>query len=100
MSKKKLGLFILALSLCLSMRIPVLAQENVESIDKSERMQNKDFENIIVEIQNIKSAHPEYSEDMILEIMNQNHPNSYTWRGKRHWGYLECTYRVRKKIMY
>ena len=76
MSKKKLGLFILALSLCLSMRIPVLAQENVESIDKSERMQNKDFENIIVEIQNIKSAHPEYSEDMILEIMNQNHPNS------------------------
>ena len=59
MSKKKLGLFILALSLCLSMRIPVLAQENVESIDKSERMQNKDFENIIVEIQNIKSAHPE-----------------------------------------
>ena len=58
------------------MRIPVLAQENVESIDKSERMQNKDFENIIVEIQNIKSAHPEYSEDMILEIMNQNHPNS------------------------
>ena len=61
MSKKKLGLFILALSLCLSMRIPVLAQENVESIDKSERMQNKDFENIIVEIQNIKSAHPETS---------------------------------------
>lgn len=76
MSKKKLGLFILALSLCLSMKIPVLAQENVEIIDKSECMQSEEFENIIGEIQNIKSLHPEYSEDMILKIMNQNHPNT------------------------
>ena len=43
-----------------------------------ERVQNTDFENIINEIQNIKSANPEYSEDMILEIMNRNHPNFTT----------------------
>lgn len=78
MSKKKFGLFLVALSLCLFIKVPVLAQEDLGVNSEFERVQNTDFENIINEIQNIKSANPEYSEDMILEIMNRNHPNFTT----------------------
>lgn len=33
------------------------------------------FENLICEIQSIKKIHPEYTEEMILKIMNERHPH-------------------------
>lgn len=38
-------------------------------------IQSTEFENLIYEIQNIKEEHPEYTEEMILKIMNERHPH-------------------------
>lgn len=68
-------LFVATLGLCLFTKTSVYAQDNEEADCDYEYVQNDEFENIISEIQYIKSAHPEYSENRILEIMNQNHPS-------------------------
>lgn len=38
-------------------------------------IQSTEFENLIYEIQSIKEEHPEYTEEMILKIMNERHPH-------------------------
>lgn len=38
-------------------------------------LQSTEFENLIVEILSIKEEYPEYTDEMILEIMNERHPN-------------------------
>lgn len=38
-------------------------------------MQSGEFENLIEEILSIKENYPEYTEEMILEIMNERHSN-------------------------
>lgn len=38
-------------------------------------IQSTEFENLIAEIQSIKEDYPEHTEELILKIMNERHPN-------------------------
>lgn len=74
MKKKLVG--ILAMSVMLSSVMPgtVFAASNdnndMESVDQEE------LENLIEEISNIKTVHPEYSDEEILNLMNTLHPET------------------------
>lgn len=74
MKKKLFG--ILAMSVMLSSVMPgtVFAASNdnndMESVDQEE------LENLIEEISNIKTVHPEYSDEEILNLMNTLHPET------------------------
>ena len=54
--------------------ITVQASTIQQSKENLLSMQSTEFENLISEILNIKEEHPEYTEKMILQIMNERHP--------------------------
>lgn len=60
------------LIICLS--IPVYASENNYYTCDLFGAEEDDFKDLIAEIQDIKTTHPEYSEQTILEIMDERHP--------------------------
>lgn len=76
--KRKLCLLV-AFTLLLIMMVPasVLANDgNNYMCNDLIGAEESEFEFLIKEIQNIKSAHPEYKEERILEILDEQHPRT------------------------
>lgn len=69
--KKKIVVLGIATLLSMNLSIPVLAANTEENALKAS--EQEEFENIVSEIQSIKSAHPEFTEDEILNVMNKIH---------------------------
>ncbi len=61
------------LILIMSFPVSVLASEYHYEISDLIGAEQSEFEQVIAEIQSIKTAHPEYTEEMILEIMDEQH---------------------------
>lgn len=59
--------------LTLAFPVSVLASENSYSNSDLNDMEQGEFEEIIEEILDIKAAYPEYTDEMILKIMDENH---------------------------
>lgn len=59
--------------LTLAFLVSVLASENSYSNSDLNDMEQGEFEEIIEEILDIKAAYPEYTDEMILKIMDENH---------------------------
>lgn len=76
MRRKALKWAGLILGIVLLYSTPVLAQENVQMEGDLVYSSENEFEDLIEEIQTLKDTHPEYTEDMILLIMNDNHQRS------------------------
>ena len=77
--KRKLGLLGLAFTLLLIMMFPasVLANDgNNYMCNDLIGAEESEFELLIKEIQNIKSANPEYKEERILKILDEQHPKT------------------------
>lgn len=68
-----MGLISLILGMVLIFQISVLASENNYSGNDLNGVEQSEFENLIVEILNIKAAHPEYADEIILEILDEQH---------------------------
>lgn len=66
---------VLSVILVLTMAFPtlVLASENTQQSSDLVGAEEKDFKNLIVEIQKIKEEHPEYSEEMIKDFLDEHH---------------------------
>lgn len=71
--KRMMGLISLILGMVLIFQISVLASENNYSGNDLNGVEQSEFENLIVEILNIKAAHPEYADEIILEILDEQH---------------------------
>lgn len=71
--KKTLRLFSLVLVLMLLFSVSVLANENNYGESDLNGVEQSEFEKLVAEIQDIKSTHPEYTEEMILEIIDEHH---------------------------
>lgn len=73
---KKNIIKIVSMMLIIATISPITVQAS--TIQQSEvnltSMQSTEFENLISEILSIKEEHPEYTEEMILQIMNERHP--------------------------
>ncbi len=71
----KRGIKILFLVLAVTMSFPTLvfASESQSYNNDLTGSEDNEFEALITEIQDIKTMHPEYSEEMILKIMNERH---------------------------
>lgn len=73
---KKNIIKIVSMMLIIATISPITVQAS--TIQQSElnltSMQSTEFENLISEILSIKEKHPEYKEKMILQIMNERHP--------------------------
>lgn len=63
----------LIMLLTLAFPVSVLASENSYSNSDLNDMEQGEFEDIIEEILDIKAAYPEYTDEMILKIMDENH---------------------------
>lgn len=72
--KKILKCFALILVLTTVFPISVLASDNNSIYSDLRGVDDDQFEELIKEIFDIKSAHPEYQEEEILNVMNQQHP--------------------------
>ncbi len=66
---------VLSVILVLTLAFPtlVLAGENTQQSSDLVGAEEKDFKNLIVEIQQIKEEHPEYSEEMIKDFLDEHH---------------------------
>ena len=64
---------VLSVILVLTLAFPtlVLAGENIQQSSDLVGAEEKDFKNLIVEIQQIKEEHPEYSEEMIKVFLDE-----------------------------
>lgn len=71
--KKILKLFGLLLTLTMISSATALASENNYRVSNLIGVEQSEFEQMIAEIQSIKKAHPEYTEEIILEIMDEKH---------------------------
>lgn len=71
--KKILKLFGLLLTLTMISSVTALASENNYRASDLIGVEQSAFEQVIAEIQSIKTAHPKYTEEMILEIMDEQH---------------------------
>lgn len=69
--KKKIIVLGMAAVLSMNIAVPVFAASNEDAV--LEINEQREFENLVEEIQGIKLAHPEFTEDEILNIMNRNH---------------------------
>ena len=80
---KKKWAKILCITLTLTTLTPVTAFAKPVYQNESDilAMQSSEFETLIVEIQGIKEEHPEYTEDMVLNLMNERHPEFENARG-------------------
>lgn len=71
MKRKQILILGIVVALSMNFSIPALAASNQQNnLQVSEQ---GEFETIIDEIQNIKAAHPEFTEDEILNVMNEIH---------------------------
>lgn len=59
----------------------VLAAPLYQGKDELISISSPEFEVLIIEIQTIKKNHPEYTESMILEEMNERHPEVRNSKG-------------------
>lgn len=71
--KKTLKLFSLILSLMLLFPVSVLANENSYGESDLNGAEQGEFEKLVEEIQDVKATHPEYTDEMILEIIDEHH---------------------------
>lgn len=71
--KKMLKLFGLLLVLTMFFSVSALANENDYWDDDLIGADQSEFEQLISEIQTIKVRHPEYTDEMILEIIDEKH---------------------------
>ena len=71
--KKVLKLFSLLLALIMAFPVTALASENNYRNSDLIGAEQSEFEHVIAEIQSIKTAHPEYTEEMVLAIMDEQH---------------------------
>lgn len=71
--KKTLKLFSLILALMLLFSASVLANENNYGESDLNGVEQSEFEKLVAEIQDIKATHPEYTDEMILEIIDEHH---------------------------
>ena len=71
--KKVLKLFSLLLTLAMIFPVTALASENNYRANDLVGAEQSEFEQMIAEIQSIQTAHPEYTEEMVLVIMDEQH---------------------------
>ncbi len=71
--KRTLKLFSLLLVLMMVFPVSALASENNLWSSDLIGADQSEFEHLIAEIQNIKSAHPEYEDEKVLEILDEQH---------------------------
>lgn len=79
--KKLFKVFSLMLVLIMAFPFSVMASENNKYNNDLLGAEEDDFEILIAEIQTIKDEHPEYTEEMILEEMNERHPELRNSKG-------------------
>ena len=94
--KKLFKVFSLMLVVIMAFPFSVMASENDQQRSDLIGAEEGDFEKLIAEIQRIKAAHPDYSEEMIMSFLGSQSSRC----GKRDYRYLECAYRFRKETMY
>ena len=73
--KKKL-VIILAMAVIESSVMSSSAFAAVNEDAALESTNQNEFETIILEIENIKTSHPEYSDEEVLNVMNALHPEN------------------------
>lgn len=71
MKRKQILVLGVVATLCMNFSIPVFAASNPQN--DLQVNEQEEFESIIGEIQNIKTVHPEFTEDEILNTMNEIH---------------------------
>lgn len=71
--KKLIKVLSLMLILTMSISLPVMASENVWGDSDLVGAEESEFEKVIKEIQDIKESHPEYSEEIIQDILDERH---------------------------
>lgn len=71
--KRGVKILFLVLAVTMSFPISVFASESQNYHNDLTGSEDNEFETLITEIQDIKTMHPEYSEEMILKIMNERH---------------------------
>ena len=86
--KKLFKVFSLMLVVIMAFPFSVMASENDQQRSDLIGAEERDFEKLIAEIQNIKATHPDYSEEMLMSFLEANHQD------------VECAYRFRKETMY
>lgn len=81
MKKKWVKVLCITLSLATAAPVTVFAKPISQNENDILAVQQSEFESLITEIQSIKENNPEYTEDMILEVMNKKHPESDSMKG-------------------
>lgn len=71
--KSKVPWISFLLALVMIFPIPVFAHENNYVACDLIGVEQSEFENLIEEIQNIKTAHPEYTEEMVQNVLDEHH---------------------------
>lgn len=71
MKRKQILVLVVVATLCMNFSIPVFAASDPQN--DLQVNEQEEFESIIGEIQNIKTVHPEFTEDEILNTMNEIH---------------------------
>lgn len=71
MKRKQILVLGVVATLCMNFSIPVFAASDPQN--DLQVNEQEEFESIIGEIQNIKTVHPEFTEDEILNTMNEIH---------------------------
>ncbi len=74
--KRMLKLFSVMLALVMTFSISAMAAENDYQNNNVLGATQSEFEQLIVEIQDIKDTYSDYTEKMIFETMNKQHPKS------------------------
>lgn len=71
--KKLFKVFSLMLVVIMAFPFSVMASENDQQRSDLIGAEERDFEKLIAEIQNIKATHPDYSEEMLMSFLEANH---------------------------
>lgn len=71
--KRWVKIIFLVLAVTMSFPISVAASDRQNYNNDLNGSEENEFEALITEIQKIRTMHPEYSEEMILKIMNERH---------------------------
>lgn len=71
--KRWVKIIFLVLAVTMSFPISVAASDRQNYNNDLNGSEENEFEALITEIQNIRTMHPEYSEEIILKIMNERH---------------------------
>lgn len=70
---KLFKVFSLMLVVIMAFPFSVMASENDQQRSDLIGAEERDFEKLIAEIQNIKATHPDYSEEMLMSFLEANH---------------------------